>query len=128
MPQIDDVQMFIILGKDREKDMSRFVAELYTDVPGSRAAVGQLLARYAENVREEWESMRVKPESPLPGERDWLFADADEDPLDAAIDAYLSGASINTASTLHNVSSKRLSRALADRGEVRPKGRQKEKK
>lgn len=116
LPRLSDVQEFIILDKQREKDPAKFVAALFTDVPGSRAVVHKLLNRYADMVREEWRTMRVKPESPLPGENDWLFADAlDGDALELAVEAYKGGTGLNKAASMFKVSNRRLRDTLAER-------------
>lgn len=116
LPRLADVQEFIILDKQREKDPAKFVASLFTDVPGSRAVVHKLLNRYSDMVRDEWRTMRVKPESPLPGEEDWLFTNALEgDALELAVEAYKAGTGLNKAAAMFKVSNRRLRDTLADR-------------
>lgn len=120
LPRLSDAQEFIILDKHRERDGERFLAMLYAEVPGSKPIVQKMLNYYAELVREEWRKMRVKPESPLPGEPDWLFANADEsDTLHLAVEAYIAGAGLNRAAAMFKIGNRRLREALEERGVLR---------
>ena len=123
LPRLEDVQEFVILDKHREKDPGKFVASLYLSVPGSKAVVHRLLNRYSDMVREEWTKMRVRPESPLPGEEDWLFEKAlDGDAMELAVTAYESGTPLNAAASLFKVSNRRLRDILSEKGVLRARG------
>lgn len=120
-PDINDVQMFLILGYHREKDPELYLTQLYDTVPRSRHAVQLLLQRYADAVRETWSKMQTQRESPLPGEGDWLYMEAEGDALENAIDAVLAGCTVTAAAKKFKLSSRRLANELDERGISRSK-------
>lgn len=115
-PNQADIERFLVMGYHQEKDPYRYLALFNTEIPGGQNLSQAFLNRYAEMVQKTWDKRRSNSKTPLPGEKDWLIIDGEEDPLELAIEAYQNGRSINQAAREFGVGNRRLIKALDARG------------
>ena len=128
----------------RQNYTQHFLALLYREVPGSKRAVGKMLAAYGQKVRQiqpagtaadddelplqlpeetyvTWDAMSamlgldLQPVTPATEEVDYA--------MEKAITEYVSGKSLKNAAKSHGVWSDRLSNELKRRGLMRQRGR-----
>lgn len=112
---ITALRQFMTLDKHQERDPRLLMQTFFKEVDGGWEMVDRLLSKYTAIVEETWDKKRMKNErTPLPGEKDWYFEE--ERSLDAAVDAYLAGATINEAAALNGIGNRKLSRELTRLG------------
>jgi hypothetical protein len=125
-PSIEDVQVFLLLDRHRTKDPLEFVARVYTEIPQSGFAVQRLNERYSQIVRDAWDKHRMRAESPLPVEPDWMFGDRELNNREKAVEAVIAGMPVNEAAGRYGVSNKTVKKDLAEQGIVLARGRKKQ--